>query len=553
MEEWEFEHLFAPQILRRGADYAREGRVRILGHSEEVCHAAVEGSAMYDVSIAFSEDMEMFCNCPYAQAGENCKHMAAVLYTLAREPESAPRPAAAAEEPPLAQMIEALDTQEVRALLLSCAQEDAALQSKILRLYRKITPTEGENSDAWATDLDELVREYADKDGFIDYDNAYCFFEALGEYMEDGLDSLLEDGRIGDAFELVCLVYMTGITQEADDSDGGLTELIAQCAGCWDEIYDCADAALREHMYDWFCDAITKKRCDIIGYLQAFVLEKFSETGFVRRSMAMLDAEMETASEWEWGELMQQRLDITPEEELPALLERYGDRPAVRRWKIKRATAQGALETAVELLQESMTLDAKEAGAVCRYREQLIDLYDKLSRREKYYETLKDYVLNQWQRDMGYIQRLKEATPPEQWPALRAQLAASNSLSNVRVEFLAAEAQWDALLALAQKGWSNELQRYEPELKRRYPEQMRQVWQNEARWRMERANDRRGYRSAIAALKQLRRCAEGRKAAQQLAAQWRAAYPRRMALHDELDRAGFEKEEPDTAPDGSET
>ena len=42
----------------------------------------VSGSDDYEVNIYFSdgEIEDMYCDCPYASDGNNCKHMAAVLY-----------------------------------------------------------------------------------------------------------------------------------------------------------------------------------------------------------------------------------------------------------------------------------------------------------------------------------------------------------------------------------------------------------------------------------------------------------------------------------------
>lgn len=47
-------------------------------------NAVVSGSDDYEVSIYLSdgEIEDMYCDCPYASDGNNCKYMAAVLYLL---------------------------------------------------------------------------------------------------------------------------------------------------------------------------------------------------------------------------------------------------------------------------------------------------------------------------------------------------------------------------------------------------------------------------------------------------------------------------------------
>lgn len=75
-------NLFEPHILNRGMVYCEDGCVSDLQTIENTVTAEVEGSEYYQVSIELDggEIMDMFCDCPYAAKGYNCKHMAAVLF-----------------------------------------------------------------------------------------------------------------------------------------------------------------------------------------------------------------------------------------------------------------------------------------------------------------------------------------------------------------------------------------------------------------------------------------------------------------------------------------
>lgn len=74
--------LFAIHILERGYDYYIENAVENLDVSDDIIRADVTGSEDYEVEIFLSsgEVTDMYCSCPYALDGRNCKHMAAVLY-----------------------------------------------------------------------------------------------------------------------------------------------------------------------------------------------------------------------------------------------------------------------------------------------------------------------------------------------------------------------------------------------------------------------------------------------------------------------------------------
>ena len=82
-----WKHLFTSEVLKRGEQYKKSGRVSNLTNVNKGKYTAnVYGSNynVYSVSIKFSSASveSMGCGCQYAQSGRTCKHMAAVLYAL---------------------------------------------------------------------------------------------------------------------------------------------------------------------------------------------------------------------------------------------------------------------------------------------------------------------------------------------------------------------------------------------------------------------------------------------------------------------------------------
>jgi hypothetical protein len=73
---------FHDHILYRGLIYFQEGRVQHLRSNADRYTAQVKGTKTYDVSFHGDQKSveDLWCTCPHAQSGENCKHMAAVLY-----------------------------------------------------------------------------------------------------------------------------------------------------------------------------------------------------------------------------------------------------------------------------------------------------------------------------------------------------------------------------------------------------------------------------------------------------------------------------------------
>lgn len=78
----EWYNLFREHILERGAEYHQDGYVTKFDVTEHEIDAEVEGTETYHVNIVLDGEhvVHMTCDCPHAESGNNCKHMAAVLF-----------------------------------------------------------------------------------------------------------------------------------------------------------------------------------------------------------------------------------------------------------------------------------------------------------------------------------------------------------------------------------------------------------------------------------------------------------------------------------------
>ena len=78
-----FENQFNKTILKRGYDYYIQGHVDSLDQLDKTTwQAEVDGSSVYIVDIQINSKGEISftnCDCPF---NDDCKHIAAVLYTI---------------------------------------------------------------------------------------------------------------------------------------------------------------------------------------------------------------------------------------------------------------------------------------------------------------------------------------------------------------------------------------------------------------------------------------------------------------------------------------
>lgn len=82
MVKWKY--LFSNLILQRGRQYYERGRVQSIMQNGRLFQAEVVGSITYRVEAQLQQGKVpiLSCECPYAEDGSYCKHMAALMYAV---------------------------------------------------------------------------------------------------------------------------------------------------------------------------------------------------------------------------------------------------------------------------------------------------------------------------------------------------------------------------------------------------------------------------------------------------------------------------------------
>ena len=137
---------FPDWILERGRTYHQLGRVHRLVHHGREISAVVAGSKLYHVAVRFSGGIPdaASCDCPYAEDGRLCKHVAAVLFAL-EDMDYAPAndPSSVSWE----DAIRELPADTLRIVLRNLAETDGQLQQLLLQIYEmQLQPEDQEDS-----------------------------------------------------------------------------------------------------------------------------------------------------------------------------------------------------------------------------------------------------------------------------------------------------------------------------------------------------------------------------------------------------------------------
>ena len=515
MSDWK--DLFQEHILARGEAYYFDGAVLELHKTEHGYHAVVEGTEDYEVDIEMEGGRvcEMYCSCPYAEDGNNCKHMAAVLFEIEEQNEEdilTEETCPDDQEQEVEEIIERIPEEELRSFVKGIAAQDSEIRNTLMTRYA--VKIDEKQMNLLKQGVGQLVWEYGDRSGYIDYRNALDFCWALENYLEEKGNTLIERKCYGQAFELTNYVFKTIGNIDIDDSDGGTAQVANACYDKWKEILENCSEEEKNEMFSWFMSHLS---CDYVvdymeDYMEDFLTHEFQNREMLEKMLKDLDKKIEM--HWRFS--------------------------AVRELEIQENLDNGNLGEAIRILQESKILDKEYPGLIARYSEQLISIYETQTDKEAYKKELLYYVFECPQNNLVHIYKLKEVCTDKEWEDYREQILKRPKNYNILYPFMEKEGMYERMIECIKKEtFIYNLDRYEKVLKDKFPEQVRDIYISYLHHEAERAGNRKRYRELIKYLKKIRRYPGGKEKASEIAENWRGMYYRRTAMMDEMRKAGF--------------
>lgn len=525
MANWKY--LFQPWILDRGQEYCECGQVVELEKDGSLIRAQVSGSQLYRVELQRSGEyvVRMSCDCPYAAGGENCKHMAAVLFAL----EDTPRETRMDWQAALDQMPE----KQLRELLRSLAEGDGSLQDRIVRMVSG----PGDDPMQWQDDLGQIISKYADRRGWLDYDRAYDCMADLAEYLEESLPYMLIDGRVMDAAKLMMTVYGAAFGQDMDDSDGGLSLVSEACRKAMDQILQAADSEQERMIFDMLHELMGSSQWSYgTDDLEEWILNTNWAPALLQKNLQWLDDHMDS-----WR--MSQRADLMTRmgastAEVIAWWEQYRENDSAYH-PLLALYEEYDLPKAIELVRENRTQETIGWRMIDETKT-LLRLLEKAGEQVQYEKELRYLVLELRCQETEYLSRLKSCTPPEQWIGMFAAMLADAKRPTERMHLYHFEGTYDLLFKeLAQYPHFGSFHGYEQSLRAWNPERSLELYIEVLKREMDRACDRKEYRRVVGYLHELGAYPGGQDAARKLADYWYIHHKNRPAMKDELRQAGY--------------
>ena len=544
--------LFAPHILSRGEEYFESELVKIEKIDEQSITATVEGTDVYSVEIVLKNNrvIEMDCDCPYAAEGNNCKHMAAVLF-VAEDEENVELSIAddfsqlenenESVDAVLEKTISGLSDIQLRQLLADTAKKHSDVRDRIMIIGKNTVGPDVKK--CWASDLRIISRRASDRSGFIDYYHADDYFSELEGYMDDTIEPLLENRLIMDAFDLVGLVFTEAMSQEVDDSDGGLTFIASECEMYWEELIRSPEAD-QIKMLDWCLTQLRRFSGDVgEDILLTVISEYFTDPKLLPEIIKTLDKKIESANEYSVKQLICYRIELmkklgASKTEIDTYRKKFWTYHFIRNQELDRLESEKRWEETLKLLGECEEMDSDNRYLMSQYSMRRVRILKQCGRKTDWLKELKRYIFSFPQRDLTYIEELKQAVSTDQWQEILPQLFNNENTKGLRRELQLSEGMLEQMMIeLEASCFPYELKQYEKKLRKVYPERVRDLLLKQVDQQMRQASTRQAYARAIRELKHLYGYSDGRVKAAELAQAWRRDFPRRTAMLEELTKA----------------
>lgn len=471
----------------------------------------------------------MVCDCPYAQKGNRCKHMAAVLYALF------------SSRADWEEALEQLPADALRRLLRDLAARDEHLRERLVRMANG----PGDARKLWQLDLERMMNHYAPYGDWLDYHDAELLMTDFSVYLEDNAEYLLRAGKLLDASRLTALVYSTAMELQMDDSAGGLSMLMEDCCRIWSRIIEAADDDTEKQVFLQLWAAVETADWEFGGEdLADTILHAPWSEPLLRENLNRLDERIGDCKldSWELPRLLNTRAELmsslgATEEEIIAFWEEFRYLPAAREPLLSHY-AQNNIPAAIALLQECRKNDDRHD--LLRHTKELLELYRKSGQQTLYEGELLDLILEQKCLEIPYVSQLKAVTAPEEWPHMLAKLFALAEGWTDLLNLLQFEEMYEPLLdQLNRRRSLSAFLTYEESLRTWSPQQTLELYISLLKEEMDRNCERKMYRQTIAHLNELHQYPNGQDAAQRLAEYWYIYHNNRPAMKDELRKAGY--------------
>ena len=384
--------------------------------------------------------------------------------------------------------------------------------------------------------------------GFADWrDCGNLCMDVIG-ILEGAKEGLCEEGRYADLFHLCNLTYVKWGNTDKDDSNGETQEFCACVYDIWETIYQDGESDLsHEKMLETFLKHLDGR---VIDYMEDeiydFVLAHFkSDDELAKKERFLLKVMDDLKVRIQEKEVTEYSLYVKEHYYVRILADQHRPIEKIRgflnsrdSYSNKKLLAQieaeyGNYDEAIALYKELIE-DRPDAYWADGHRKALMEIYKAQGNTEAYNGELYNMMMAHPGNDQYYLE-YKALFTEEEWNDKWGKIleAYADKLPAINL-WLSIEGRYDLIMDNAEPDKAYVIDEYGKKLFKLYPERCFKVLANAADRQARLSKNRRDYKRIAQILRKIAAHSGGKELAAELAAKYRAQYPRRTAMIDEL-------------------
>lgn len=536
----EWENNFSKRILNRGFNYYLDGYVEDISITKNKIKAVVYGTHHYRVEIDLDGDeiKDMSCNCPYAQDGFNCKHMAAVLFEWERR--------VTHPEIDNSKIIDDASDDDIRSFLLQLFNENPELVER----FKQFSSTDN-SMDAMTNELLEIIRHYQYDHNYINTDHTVPFWEDYEKCVFKWFDLLEEKKEYFNAIHFLAEAYNILDSLDIDDDEQQPYALSYYINEAFTYVLPYIDISERKEVFDLLRQQFYSMKnyafkIDLVEtLLSRFIGDEYveSQLDFVEEQYdyfgkypSIFDREfMINSVVNDYLELLEK--NNASKKELKAVYKKYWKYDSVRMNCVRECLLNKEFDQALKYLDKCIKLDYKDQALYKRDIKMKKDIYKKQGNKEGYREMMKVIVLDFRDAVIEEYIELKNLYTIEEWVKERDSIIKQIKSDWLLCDIYAHENLHKQLLdSIIKSNNKSLLKQYTHLLKDEYPEQLLYMYRVAVETEAEYARSRSYYHQLVRDLRAMKRIDGGDKVVDEIIKKWKDQYKNRTAMMDELSR-----------------
>ena len=536
----EWETYFQKRILDRGYDYYFDDRVEDLRINSNRIKAVVNGTDFYHVEINLNGNkiIGMSCDCPYAEDGHNCKHMAAVLYEWQL---SATHPVIDNSK-----LVKEASEEDVRSFLIQVLND----QPSLVETFKQYTQNEF-SLTTMIDDLEGVVDSYSDGYHYIDYEFSCDFCDNYEDAVDKWLDVLKKKDQYSLAFKFLLKAYDIFDKLDIEDNEGETYDVSFSIINACSNIIMCMEKSERIDAFNLLKQFLNNirysyDRIDILqvffNYLKGEDLLKL-QIDFVKEQLDYIESHNDILDrEYVLDGFAKMYLDLlrknnVSNQEINVIYKKYWKCDSIRMDCVFTCINNKEYDKALDYIDKCIDLDYENQALMKRDIELKKDIYKKQGNTKAYREELKNLILFFNDTNIDDYIELRSHYNDKEWITERDSLIEQLTPGCFLCEILETEQLYGQLFDVILRSNNRDLlHQYTHVLNDEYSEKLIQLYREFVEKQAESTGSRKHYYQIVEELRIMKSITGGDKVVDEIIKKWKIQYKNRSAMLDELNR-----------------